>query len=131
MFAIGDKEWAGLSKLAEECGELVQVIGKLMGTRGHIDHWDGTDLLVRLVEEMGDVRAALIFACEANDISKAKVHQRADTKLAMFWAWHNAEDPPPNALAQLMDVDRHQRTLDEAVELLEGGTIRGTSRLEP
>lgn len=40
MFAIGSPVWPGLSKLAEEAGETLQVVGKLMGTGGESAHWD-------------------------------------------------------------------------------------------
>jgi hypothetical protein len=36
-FAIGSDAWPGTSKLLEEQGELVQVLGKLMATGGHED----------------------------------------------------------------------------------------------
>lgn len=88
-YSIGSDNWPGLAKLAEECGELIQVIGKLiaMGGAENYDHWDGTQLRDRLIEEMGDVRAAMIFVCEQNGIDKARVHRRADTKLALFNEW--------------------------------------------
>lgn len=91
-YAIGSDVWPGLAKLAEECGELVQVIGKLIATGGNWDHWDGTDLRVRLEEEMGDVRAAMIFVCSENDIvSKRRIHERADRKVEQFWEWHGEQ----------------------------------------
>lgn len=97
MFAIGDKDWAGLSKLSEECGELTQVIGKLMGTRGQEEHWDGTNLTERLLEEMSDVQAALDFVLGNNpftDEQKLEVKRRTVQKLILFQEWHNNEDPP-------------------------------------
>lgn len=30
MFSIGSKRWPGISKLIEECGEVLQIAGKLM-----------------------------------------------------------------------------------------------------
>lgn len=92
-YAIGSNNWPGLAKLAEECGELVQVIGKLiaMGGAENYDHWDGTHLRERLTEEMGDVRAAMIFVCETNDIPKENVHARADRKLVLFRQWHRGQ----------------------------------------
>lgn len=90
MFAIGDTSWPGLGKLVEEMGELHQVLGKIIALRGeHEQYWDGTDLIERLIEELGDVRAAMIFFSETNDISKRLIHQRADIKLEKFRYWHN------------------------------------------
>jgi NTP pyrophosphatase (non-canonical NTP hydrolase) len=99
MFAIGDDQWPGLSKLAEESGEVLQVIGKLMGTNGKAYHWDGTRLRERLIEEVGDVLAACQFVTEVNQLEG--VHERAAEKLKLFHQWHKdqtakqlAEVPP-------------------------------------
>jgi NTP pyrophosphatase (non-canonical NTP hydrolase) len=98
MFAIGDEEWPGLSKLAEECGEVLQVIGKLMGTRGEEIHWDGQNLTESLLDEMADLRAAIDFVLEHNPFTgeqKAKYYQRYSKKMELFEDWHAHEDPPP------------------------------------
>ncbi len=63
-FAIGSEQWPGLAKLSEECGEVVQVVGKLVQTGGAVEHWDGTNLRVRLIEEMADVFAAIAYVME-------------------------------------------------------------------
>jgi NTP pyrophosphatase (non-canonical NTP hydrolase) len=93
-YSIGSDIWPGLAKLAEECGEVVQVIGKLIALGGadpndFYRHWDGSNPVQRLIEEMGDVRAAMIFVCEQNGLSKALVHERADVKLALFRQWQS------------------------------------------
>lgn len=89
-YSIGSDNWPGLAKLAEECGEVVQAAMKLIAMGGHenYNHWDGTRLRDRLIEEMGDVRAAMIFVCEQNGIDKEAIHARADIKLALFRLWH-------------------------------------------
>lgn len=87
MFAIGSPVWPGLSKLDEEAGEVVQVIGKLMGTGGLTQHWDGSDLRQRLVEEIGDVMAACEFVAQTNDL-ETEVEIRRRDKLALFYRWH-------------------------------------------
>ncbi len=90
LFMIGGSVWPGISKLAEECGEVVQVIGKLMGTGGKSEHWDGTDLRKRMVEEMADVRAAVDFVAMHN-FSPEEIgayHRRAGRKLELFVTWH-------------------------------------------
>ncbi len=86
MFSIGGDEWPGLSKLAEECGEVTQIIGKLMGTGGRSDHWDGTNLRERLIEEIGDVLAACEFVADFN-LMMLEVHSRRDIKLSLFEKW--------------------------------------------
>ncbi len=95
MFAIGDKEWPGLSKLMEEAGEVIQVGGKLMGTRGEVLHWDGTYLDQRLAEELGDLMAAIEFFVTTNFASSShymRFINQAKMKLELFRKWH-AENP--------------------------------------
>jgi NTP pyrophosphatase (non-canonical NTP hydrolase) len=89
MFAIGDDQWPGLSKLSEEAGEVVQVIGKLMGTHGKSRHWDGTDLRQRLIEEIADVIAACELVIELNDLEG--IEKRKQQKLALFHEWHDKQ----------------------------------------
>lgn len=89
-FSIGQNVWPGTAKLAEECGEVVQVIGKLVATGGRTDHWSGLTLRAALVEEMGDVLAAIRFICDTNGIPADAVNQRAEMKLALFKDWHKA-----------------------------------------
>ncbi len=86
-YAIGSSLWPGISKLIEEAGEVVQVAGKLLATGGAVDHWDGTNLRDRLIEEMGDLLAAIEFAAHANKI-EADVMARAAEKLSLFRGWH-------------------------------------------
>lgn len=86
MFAIGGDEWPGLGKVSEECSEVSTIIAKLMGTGGDPNYWDGTDLRVRLIEELGDTLAAVEFAALHNHMF-ADVRQRADKKLTLFIQW--------------------------------------------
>jgi len=94
MFAIGSPRWPGVSKITEEAGEVQQVIGKLLGTGGERNHWDGSDLRQRLIEEVGDVLAAADFVAIANDF-EAEVRERARQKLALFFKWHGEWLPLP------------------------------------
>jgi len=89
MFAIGSNIWPGLSKITEEAGEVLQVIGKLLGTGGEIMHWDGSNLLERLIEEVGDVLAACDFVISVNNIDINLIEKRREEKLALFFKWHN------------------------------------------
>lgn len=99
QFAFGDNVWPGLAKLAEECGEVVQVIGKLMMTHGSPAHWSG-DLRVMLCEEMADVEAAITFvrmSCLTREEEQAHDNRVSD-KLHKFFGWHadfDADPPPP------------------------------------
>lgn len=89
-FSIGSKVWPGTSKLIEEMGELQQVLGKLLGTAGEVKHWDGSNLRERLVEEIADLEAAIIFFKEQNmwQSEKSEAHERTVQKLALFEKWH-------------------------------------------
>jgi hypothetical protein len=86
-YEIGSQTWPGLAKLAEESGELVQILAKLVGASGRDTYYDGTDLRARLIEECGDLRAALTFFVETNELGPA-VEARAAEKLALFRRWH-------------------------------------------
>lgn len=93
MYAFSDKQWPGVAKLNEECGELIQEIGKLMMIDGTTDHWSG-DLRERLINEMGDVAAALIFVRDHCLTKKERqiLAQRADEKVEKFEAWHQDKE---------------------------------------
>ncbi len=87
-YSIGSSHWPGLSKLIEECGEVMQVGGKLMGTGGKAEHWDGSNLRVRLVEELGDLSAAILFFATVNGLDLHDLEARSIRKLAQFDVWH-------------------------------------------
>lgn len=95
-FSIGSKVWPGTSKLIEEMGELNQVLGKLIAVHGNRKHWDG-DLLVKLIEELADVEAAIGFFLRVNLNTDqcVAVRARAEQKERLFWQWHSEGDPPP------------------------------------
>lgn len=89
-YSIGSDVWPGLSKLIEECGEVVQVAGKLLGANGDPNHWDGTDLRERLQEELGDLVAAVQFFVERCEVDAHAINNRTRYKLNVFAAWHEA-----------------------------------------
>jgi len=77
----------GLAKLAEECGEVVQVVGKrLQYPLG--DHPDGQgDLRARLEDEIADAMAACEFVVEKQGMNSQRIRERVARKLALFRAW--------------------------------------------
>ena len=89
MFKMGSDRWPGISKLAEESGEVIQVIGKLMALDGdNTIHWDGTDLTERLIEEIADLRAAITFVERHNpQLDVVAIDERATMKLKRFEQW--------------------------------------------
>lgn len=98
MYAIGDTEWPGLSKLIEEAGELIQVSGKLMGSRGATNHWSG-DLKAKFIEECGDVMAAIAFFMEKNftDEDGERVVDQMELKFRTYEDWHKTDPALPEA----------------------------------
>lgn len=89
-FAIGSVEWPGLSKLVEEAGEVMQVVGKLMANGGQRVHWDGSDLVARLTEELADLSAAIGFVIANNPtLSPLAVAARVAEKRERFQTWHD------------------------------------------
>lgn len=87
-YALGSDKWPGLSKLIEEFGEVIQIAGKIIATDGEALHFDGTDLVERLVEELGDAEAAIAFLREFNGLSKGKIEKRKMEKFRQFMDWH-------------------------------------------
>jgi hypothetical protein len=93
-FVIGEGVvWPGLAKLAEECGELLQVIGKIIAYPAGI-HPDGGPLLaLRITDELADVYAAIQFVVTANprDVDPDDWSERVGAKLDRFARWHRGE----------------------------------------
>lgn len=90
-FYIGAEQWNGLSKLIEECGEVQQVGGKLLGSDGAIEHWDGTNLKHRLEEEIADLTAAIQFFIAANGLDTVTMTTRSIKKVNLFIEWDKRE----------------------------------------
>lgn len=106
MFEIGSMQWPGVSKLTEECGEVLQVTGKLMGTQGKVEHWDGEGNLDRRLEaELGDLLAAIEFICQHCPINRETVIARAHQKFELFNEWHRRQTQPPGAAQALHIMD--------------------------
>ena len=82
------ERWKGAFKLVEECGELLQLLGKLGAFPGG-HHPDGKgDLAVRLEHECGDVLAALMYFVTHNpELSARAMSKQYDTKLEQFRQW--------------------------------------------
>lgn len=91
-YSIGSPHWNGLSKLIEECGEVSQVCGKILGTGGTPDHWDGTHLPSRLEEELADLMAAAQYVIRRNSLSMFKIDERVMKKLDLFDTWNGANN---------------------------------------
>lgn len=89
-YGIGSDVWPGLAKLMEEMGELQQVLGKIMACEGtDAIYWDGSSLVPQLIEEMGDVMAAMIFFRNVNSLVDGDaIVDRYRMKYQKFMYWH-------------------------------------------
>ena len=90
-FAIGSETWPGISKLVEELGEVAQVAGKLIAAGGRTEHWDGTNLRVRLEDELADLEAAITFVVRQNQLDSGRIAERREAKLRLFSDWHRPQ----------------------------------------
>lgn len=86
-YSIGGQPWPGLSKLIEECGEVQQIAGKIIGVGGEHFHYDGTNLADRLEEELGDMLAAVEFVIQKNALARKMIEERTKRKLEVFRRW--------------------------------------------
>ena len=83
----------GVAKLIEECGELVQVLGKkLAWWNTEEPHWDGSDLTVRIQEEIADVRAAMTLVAQLLDLDFNAIRERLEVKHRLFLEWEALVD---------------------------------------
>ena len=83
----------GLSKLMEECGELVQICAKKLAYYHTDIHPDGKGSMKnRMMEEMGDVLAAVYFTANKFEIPDEAIFERADKKLQLFKSWDESVD---------------------------------------
>ncbi len=88
-YMLGAELWPGLSKLLEECGEVQQVVGKIIGIGGDdVLHWDGSNLRERLQEELADLYAAIEFVVACNALDSDTIDRRAEQKYNRYYDWH-------------------------------------------
>ena len=80
----------GLTKLIEECGELIQIAAKKQAYLYTDEHPDGAgSMKVRLEEEAADVLAAITFIIRTQSLNGEHIRTRAAKKLARFTMWHS------------------------------------------
>ena len=79
--------WRGIGKLAEECGEVLQVVGKAIAFPND-DHPDGNGpVRARFIEELAYLYAALDYFCKANHLPDEPIARRRQQKLEQFHRW--------------------------------------------
>jgi NTP pyrophosphatase (non-canonical NTP hydrolase) len=78
----------GLTKLIEECGELVQIAAKKAAYMDTDEHPDGKgSLKERLENELSDVIAAIAFVDMKLKLDRVRIDARAEQKLVLFEQW--------------------------------------------
>ena len=87
LFRTPSGEANVFTKLAQATGKAMQVIGKLMGTGGDPNHWDGTNLRDRLEHSLSELLGAGAFAAKLCDVEEM-VEARKMLKLGVFRCWH-------------------------------------------
>jgi len=79
----------GLAKLAEEMGELQQVVGKKLAYFTTDEHPDGgPPLSARLQDEIADVIAACAFVVQTLGLDADSIAERSKMKLKLYEKWH-------------------------------------------
>ena len=81
----------GLTKLQEECGELIQVCAKKSTYINAEIHPDGSNMKDRLEEEIADVLASCDLVLELHGLDAMKIANRRLSKLQIFKKWHEDE----------------------------------------
>ena len=85
-----------LALLAEECGEVIQMVGKVL-RHGYASHHPNDPISsnrMLLGDEVGHVLAVVEMMCEAGDIAKGAVGFAATQKRERVGRWlHHAEVP--------------------------------------
>ncbi len=92
---LSPAEYERLALLAEEMGEAIHVIGKVLrhGYESHNPITDDGLTNRRLLEnELGDVRHAMIRLCEAGDLNKETIHAQAESKRTSVKRWLHFND---------------------------------------
>lgn len=79
------ERWRGIGKLTEECGEVLQLLGRAVAFPTG-DHPDGKgSMRERLPLELADLKAAIEYFERANDLRIDTLRQ--DEKIAKFEKW--------------------------------------------
>lgn len=79
--------WYGIYKLTEECGEVLQLLGKA-GPFPEAPHPDGKGYIKdRIPDELADVLAAVNYFVIANKLDQEYILKRSNEKLHKFIHW--------------------------------------------
>lgn len=80
-----EQHWCGIGKLTEECGEVLQLLGKALAFPVGV-HPDGMGTVRdRLPLELADLKAAIAYFERANDLPD--LYARRAEKIGKFQKW--------------------------------------------
>lgn len=82
----------GLTKLIEECGELIQIAAKKSAFMHTDMHPDCTDMRDRMEDEIADVLAACDFVMKHFQLNQEAIFDRSRDKFRTFEKWHKLDD---------------------------------------
>lgn len=77
----------GLTKLMEECGELIQILAKKSAYMETDNHPDGSLMKRRMEDEIADVVAAITFVVEQFDLDVPYMSERSTDKIELYEKW--------------------------------------------
>lgn len=80
--------------MVEEAGEILQMLGKLMGSRGDDIHWNVRSLKANIEDEIADLMAACKFVIEMCHLRVEHIETRMQRKLELFRQWHKEDKEP-------------------------------------
>lgn len=105
---LSPAETERLACLAEECGEVIQAVGKIL-RHGYADYSPldptHTDNRKNLEKELGDLRYWMVTMCIEGDVSKEAIHHNADLKGVRVkqWLHHQAQSAQPTPSQSVVD----------------------------
>lgn len=95
---FGSSTWPGLVKVAEEAGEVVQVIAKMLAVGADPSRRGTAAMRHRLLEEIADLNAAVTFALDHSDLDATErsfIAERTAAKREKYGRWHADRSPRP------------------------------------
>lgn len=83
----------GLTKLIEECGEVIQVAAKMQAFPNTDKHPDGKgSLKERLEDELADLIAAIAFVSDNLSLNDKRMLKRSEKKRTRFENWDKNQE---------------------------------------
>lgn len=107
----------------------VMCVGKLMMTGGAREHWDGSDLIERLQEEVGDLSAAVVFVTRWAGLDQSAILERTKAKIALFEQWHVEQRQAEATTASSVGTKAEGRSAQSPIPQADNGLREKVARL--